>query len=203
MISSPVSAPPAPIVPGTGFEVTSYALALTPDLANKTISGREVITLRSTEEGLRQLDFSPNALIIDEATIENVYVNTRQMGGVLSFDLPRPLPQWHTVKLTIAYHGKPARGLATSVNALYSSFFACDWMVCLQDRFGDKSAFSLDLHAPAGIETLSVGALVSRRLLQDRSEIWSWRTPRRYSAYLYGFALAGFTGLAITSATPA
>lgn len=40
--------------PGTGFDVTSYELALTPDIANKTLAGRQTILLRSTVDGLRR-----------------------------------------------------------------------------------------------------------------------------------------------------
>jgi aminopeptidase N len=39
------------------------------------------------------------------------------------------------------------------------------------------------------MDTLSVGRLVSKRPGPDGSEIHSWRAPRPYSAYLYGFAI--------------
>ncbi|WP_107045573.1 M1 family aminopeptidase, partial [Sphingomonas sp. STIS6.2] len=72
-------------------------------------------------------------------------------------------------------------------------YFACDWMVCSQNKFGEKAAFSLDLRVPAGMTSLSVGSMVGRRPGPDGSEIHSWKAPRPYSAYLYGFALGRFT----------
>ncbi len=170
----------------------AYALGLTPDLAGKIVAGLEVITLRATADGMRRLDFSPNALVVDAAAVDGAPVTASHGDGALGFNLPAPLERGRTVTLTVSYHGKPARGLATSASALYTSYFACDWMVCLQDRFGDKADFALDLRMPAGLDTLSVGRLAGRRALPDGSVVWSWRTPRPYSAYLYGWAAGRF-----------
>jgi aminopeptidase N len=102
----------------------------------------------------------------------------------------------------VLYHGKPARGLtgagqsgsgqSGSGTSLYTSYFACDWMICLQDRFGDKAAFSAALHVPPGMETLSVGRRVARTPTPDGGEIHQWAAPRPYSAYLFGFAVGRF-----------
>ena len=192
MLAAPTAPPPAQAAPGAGFVVTSYALALTPDLANRTVAGREVLTLRVMNDGVRRLAFSPNALVVDQAALDGVPARTSHEGGALDFDLPAPLARGRTVTLMVSYHGRPARGLATSTSALYTSYFACDWMVCLQDRFGDKADFALDLRVPAGLDTLSVGTMTGRRTLPDGSVAWSWRTPRPYSAYLYGFAVGRF-----------
>lgn len=179
--------------PGDGFEVASYRLALTPDIQNRTVAGRERITLRATVDGVRRLNFSANALGIDSATLDGVALTHTMEGDVLGFDLPRPLRRGRTVKLELSYHGGPARGFAGSATTLYTSYFACDWMVCSQNKFGEKAAFSLDLRVPAGMTSLSVGNMIVRRLGPDGSEIHSWKAPRPYSAYLYGFAVGRFT----------
>lgn len=57
----------AATAPGDGFDVARYDLALTPDIQNRTVAGREVITLRVTGERLQRLSFSANALSIDSA----------------------------------------------------------------------------------------------------------------------------------------
>jgi aminopeptidase N len=175
--------------PGDGFEVASYRLALTPDMRNRTVAGRERITLRATVDGIRRLNFSANALAIDRATLDGVALTHTVEGDVLGFELPRPLRRGRTVKLELSYHGRPARGFAGSATTLYTSYFACDWMVCSQNKFGEKAAFSLDLRVPAGMTSLSVG----RRPERDGSDIHRWKAPRPYSAYLYGFAVGRFT----------
>jgi aminopeptidase N len=179
--------------PGDGFEVASYRLALTPDIQNRTVAGREAITLRVTVDGVRRLNFSANALAIDSATLDGVALAHTVEGNVLGFDLPRPLRRGHTVKLELSYHGRPARGFVSSATTLYTSYFACDWMVCSQNKFGEKATFSLDLRVPRGMTSLSVGSMTARRSGPDGSEIHRWKAPRPYSAYLYGFAMGRFT----------
>jgi len=179
--------------PGDEFEVASYRLALTPDIQNRTVAGREAITLRATVDGVRRLNFSANALAIDSATLDGVALAHTVEGDVLGFDLPRPLRRGLTVNLELSYHGRPARGFAGSATTLYTSYFACDWMVCSQNKFGEKAAFSLDLRVPRGMTSLSVGSMTARRPGPDGSEIHRWKAPRPYSAYLYGFAVGRFT----------
>lgn len=182
----------ADTTPGAGFDVTSYKLALTPDLQTRAVAGRETITFRVTADKLQRLSFSGNALSIDSAALDEVAVVPRAEGDVLSFALSKPLKRGQIAQLRLSYHGRPARGLAGSPSGLYTSYFACDWMVCLQNQFGDKADFSLDLRVPAGMDSLSVGRLVSKRPGPDASEIHSWKAPRPYSAYLYGFAIGRF-----------
>lgn len=179
--------------PGNGFAVARYSLALTPDIRAKTVAGRETITLHATTDGVRQLNFSANALTIDSAALDGVAIAHTVQGDVLSFDLPGPLRRGRTVKLQLSYHGRPAQGFAGSETTLYTSYFACDWMVCSQAKFGEKAAFSLDLRVPTGMASLSVGSMIARRLGPGGSEIHRWRAPRPYSAYLYGFAVGRFT----------
>ena len=179
--------------PGDGFEVVSYSLALTPDIGTKSVAGRETITLRATEDSIRRLNFSANALDIDSARLDGVALAQTVKGDVLAFDLPQPLQRGRTVKLELSYHGRPARGFAGSATTLYTSYFACDWMVCSQNKFGEKAAFSLDLRVQRGMTSLSVGSMIARRPGPDGSEIHSWKAPRPYSAYLYGFAVGRFT----------
>lgn len=178
--------------PGEGFDVTRYDLALTPNIQDRTVAGREVITLRATADRLQRLSFSSNALSIDTATIDGVPVVVRSQADGLHLDLAKPLARGRSVKLELTYHGRPARGLSGSATALYTSYFACDWMVCVQDRFGDKAAFSLALHVPAGLDTLSVGRRVARRTAPDGGEVHRWAAPRPYSAYLFGFVVGRF-----------
>jgi aminopeptidase N len=79
----------AAAAPGEGFDVTRYDLALTPDIPNGTVAGREVITLRVTQDGLQRLDFSGNGLTIDKATLDGVPVTARSEDDGLGFALGR------------------------------------------------------------------------------------------------------------------
>lgn len=112
--------------------------------------------------------------------------------GALEFQLAEPLERGRIVRLDISYHGRPARGLAGGRASLYTSYFACDWMICAQDQFGDKAAFTLELRVPANTTSLSVGQLVERRPGLDGGEVHRWEAPRPYSPYLFGFAMGRF-----------
>ncbi|MBT0668643.1 M1 family peptidase [Novosphingobium profundi] len=178
--------------PGQGFEVLSYDLALTPDIENASVAGHEVIRLRTTEDGVRQFVFTGNALDITQATLDGAPLAPGIESGSLIFRLPKALRRGLTATLDLTYQGHPARGLVRSETGLYTSYFACEWMICLQDQFGDKARLALALRVPKGMKTLSVGRLVSIQSGPDGSEVHIWRSPRPYSAYLYGFAVGRF-----------
>jgi len=189
----PVNAELAAAAPGEDFDVTRYDLALAPDIQSRSVAGRETITLRATRDGIRRLSFSRNALTIDKATLGGVALTVIHEGDMLAFDLPAPLPRGRTVRLELVYHGRPARGFSVSESTLYTSYFTCDWMVCAQDRFGDKAAFTLDLRVPAGLSALAAGRMVGRWTDPGGGEIQRWEPPRPYSAYLFGFAIGRFS----------
>lgn len=178
--------------PGDDFDVIGYALSLIPDMSSATISGRETITLRIVGDDVRRLRFSGNALIIDRAMLDGSPIRHSQTPDTLTFDLPHASRRGRIVRLALSYHGRPARGLVTSATSLYTSYFACDWMICRQDQFGDKAALSLDLRVPGGMDALAVGGRIAVRPGPGGSEIQSWKTPRPYSPYLYGFAIGRF-----------
>lgn len=190
---SSAKTPGADAIPGEGFDVVSYELDLTPDVRSGTVLGRQTITLRATRDGVRRLGFSANALYIDSATVKGAAVTIAATDGTLGFELPRSLPRGRTVRLELSYHGRPARGLVRSATSLYTSYFACDWMICPQNAFGDKAAFSLNLRVPAGMDTLSVGGMVAKRPAPSGTEVHSWKAPRPYSTYLFGFAVGRFS----------
>lgn len=176
------------IVPGDGFEVERYAVALRPDLATTMVSGTETVVLRVTSDRLDRLAFTPNALRIDAATVDGAPIQVASGQDGIVFSLPRPLRKGARVTLRFSLNGKPARGVTATAGAIYTSYFACDWMVCLQDAPGDKARLALDLVLPAGTESMAVGRLESTSALPGGLVLQRWRSTRPYSPYLYAFA---------------
>lgn len=181
----------AQAAPGDGFHVSRYAVSLRPDAITGTVSGTETL-IASADDRLSALTFSPNALTITGATIDGRSVEVRSARDGLTFALPHALARGQTVELRFHIDGKPARGVTTSGGGLYTSYFACDWMVCLQDAPGDKADFALDLDVPAGWTTVGVGRERAVQRLSDGLVRHRWRATRPYSAYLYGFAAGPF-----------
>lgn len=181
---------------GAGFEVERYALSLAPDLAAKAVTGSETITVRSLEDGLRSIVFSPNALVIDAAAVNGRPARVASDGSVIAIALPSPLARGRSAIVRLRYHGVPRRGVAVSGSAMYTSYFACDWMICLQDAPGDKAWFDLDLRVPAGTTSLASGRMIGEVRAGTGASTHRWRSTRPYSAYLFGFAVGRFTRVA-------
>ncbi|HEY0114660.1 MAG TPA: M1 family aminopeptidase, partial [Allosphingosinicella sp.] len=194
LISAPAAtAQPQPAAVGAGFEVERYAVTLTPDPARKSVTGTEVITVRSLGNGLRSVVFSPNALVIDSATVEGRATQVASDRSGISIALPSPLARGRSVDLILRYHGVPRRGVTATESSMYTSYFACDWMVCLQDAPGDKALFELDLRVPGGMTSLAAGHMVGQASAGGGAVTHRWRSARPYSSYLFGFAVGPFT----------
>lgn len=178
--------------PGAGFEVTSYAVTLTPDIGSRSVEGGEQIELRATADGVAALSFSPNALSVSDAMLDGKPISVSVSKAATSFLLLEPLVQGQTATLTFKMSGTPSRGLVSVPGGFYTSYFACDWMVCLQDTPGDKADFALDLVAADGLKSAGVGRLTAVDHGPDGRQIHRWRSTRAYSPYLFAFALGPF-----------
>ena len=186
-------AQPQPVaVVGAGFEVERYSLSLAPDPAARSVTGTETILVRSLSNGLRSIAFSPNALVIDGATANGRAAPVRSDASGIAVALPAPLARGASVTIRLRYHGVPRRGVTATAGSIYSSYFACDWMICLQDSPGDKAWFDLDLLVPKGMTSLAAGRLVGRTGAKGGAAVHRWRSTRPYSAYLFGFAVGRF-----------
>lgn len=183
----------APTLPGAGFEVEGYQLQLRPDLTTTALSGVQRIRLRSTSDHLTQLTFSPNALQVLSAELNGQPVTVTSTTDGITFALPSALAKGARASLTFKIVGVPAQGVVRAASGFYTSYFACDWMVCLQDSPGQKASFALDLFVPAGIDTLSIGAGLPQKVLPNGLVLHRWRATRPYSAYLFGFAVGTFS----------
>ena len=182
----------AETMPGEGFEVERYNVALRPDLRTAALSGIETITVRATDDRVARLAFSPNALRIDDATINGAPVAIVRDGNAIAFTLSSPLKQGDRATLRFRFGGTPARGVTAVPGGIYTSYFACDWMVCLQDAPGDKAHLLLDLFLPAGVVSVGVGRPEPAKAISAGLVRHRWRSERPYSPYLFAFAAGAF-----------
>ncbi len=187
------NARPAITALGKGFEVELYAVALRPDLTTRAVSGTETIIVRGTSDGVRQLAFTANALRISDATLNGTPAPVTSTKGGIVFTLPRVLRKGEKATLRFGINGTPARGLTAVSGGIYASYFACDWMVCLQDSPGDKARFDLDLFLPPEAVSIGVGRAKPTTPLRGGLVLHRWRSTRPYSPYLYAFAAGPFS----------
>ena len=194
---APACAEPLQLPPGQGFEVERYTVSLRPDLESTAITGTEIIAVRVTEDEVTRLTFSSNALRITAAELDGAPVAVSEGADGLVFSLPRPLSRGSAANLRFDFDGTPARGVTTVPGGLYTSYFACDWMVCLQDSPADKAFLALDLWLPHGLASQAVGDALPVQPAADGLSLHRWRSTRPTSPYLYAFAAGRFTRQAV------
>lgn len=185
--SAPVAGQVVPPPPGASIDVLRYGVALRPDLETSTVGGIETVRFIPKDD-MRTIEFSPNALEVVSAAIDNKPVDVSSTDKAVTFTSAQALPKGREATLRVIYRGLPKRGLAGKDGALYASYFACDWMFCLQNSPGDKAWFDLDLYLPKDAVSLGVGRKLSTVSAGDGLTVHSWRLARPYSPYLFGFA---------------
>lgn len=189
---SAATAPVVTVAPSMPIDVLRYTLDFRPDVASGSVAGRERIVLRVLVDA-PYIAFSANGLDVDTATMDGQPLAWTNDAEGLRFTPPAPLAAGSTVTLDITFSGMPRRGLTAQNGALYASYFACDWMVCLQDAPGDKAAFDLNLYLPAGAASQGIGNALPLRTLPDGMVLHRWRSTRDYSPYIYAFAAGQMT----------
>jgi aminopeptidase N len=197
--ASSAGAQPVTLAPGDGFEVERYDVALRPDLATTVVSGTETIVVRGTSDRVAQLAFTANALRIGEATVDGAPAEVSSTGDAIVFTLPQALRKGRKATVRFRFDGTPARGLTVVAGGLYAGYFACDWMVCLQDAPGDKAQLALDLFLPPGVQSVGAGRAGPTMTSGDALVVHRWRSTRPYSPYLYAFAAGPLPRQAIST----
>ena len=178
--------------PGEGFDVEHYRVELQPDLKSGEVTGKQTVVLRATQEGLAEIAFSPNALQIDPSAIASEGWTFVADEKAYRFLPPEPLAKGQAAVLFFTFSGTPARGTTLLDTGLYTGYFGCDWMVCLQDSPGDKATFALDLLVPPGTATLGPGNRIAVHPDRSGLERHSWGHPWPVSPYLFAFAAGDF-----------
>ena len=205
LVAARLSAAAASPASSTGdIDVLHYALTVTPDFGRRSISAESRISFKSQRDGLAEVRFSANSLTVNRATMRGEPVRVSRVSNEIVMTLPRPLARGQTATLTIAFHGVAARGLVFGARSVYTSYFTCDWMFCVQDRPGDKATIDLTVVVPKGMTSVGVGARSSVAPAAvgpgdpggpggpGDFEAHTSRGRGLYSSYVYGFAAGDF-----------
>ncbi len=185
--------------PVAAFRIERYQVEIAPDLSTRTITGSTTFQLTLPAGSRAELRFPLEALTVDAVTAGGAAIAFTHEGGVLAFSLSAG-PARRAV--TVRYHGVPARGLVWGARSVHTAFFSCGWMVCDQDRPGDRAPLALDVVAPRGLDVVASGREVSARALPDGRVRHAWRQDRPYPTYLFAFAVGAFTRVSLSSRSP-
>jgi hypothetical protein len=176
--SSPTLAGDAPAADDEcPVDVQHYDVSLNLDFDVKAIAAITKIEFvaRRRTSGLR---FSGTALSLDKVFMAGQSLPFDNDGSQLTIHLPRVLERGERAAVTIAAHGAPGRGLVFDGRLAYSNYWACEWMICVQDDFGDKASFRLTLELPNTASSFGPGRLISRKLLANGRVRQVWSEPR-------------------------
>lgn len=174
LLAACASVPSAREVHDDGYDMLEVHLDVTADFDAQSIVAEQSMRLRA-DVPLSELRFDANALSILSASLDGQAVHPRTEGQALIFTLPHTLRAGDRATLQIRYEGQPARGLVFGDGFFYTSYFACDWMVCELDRPGDKFMFDVRLH------------------LAEDARAFTAESSRPYPAYLQGFGGGALT----------
>ncbi len=195
--------------PRRRYHVLNYRIRLRLDEPQRSIAGAVTITLRPLAAGLRQLALDSSGLAITSVRLlapgTPQALRFQRRDPRLTIELPRAYAPSETLRLRIAYHGAPKRGLtflapgARSPNRpaeVWSYGWPTNnhyWFPCW-DYPNDKAASETIISVPAGQAVVSNGALVR----VERAAGWAtydWREPAPHSAYLVSIAAGRWTEL--------
>jgi aminopeptidase N len=192
LISPAAQADPSATRPAHTQDILSYRVALEPSLDRPWVRGREAIRFDPRSLGDGVLVFSANTLAILRVRINGRAAEAHKEGERLIIEAPSAFARKKTATLEIEFEGAPARGYSVSGGAIVTTYFACDWMICAQEDFGDKATMALDLVLPRRMETIGPGVLAAAGTRRDGKFHALWTDERPRSAYLYAFAVGPF-----------
>jgi aminopeptidase N len=175
------------------FDVINYNLRLEPDVANKSLTGKERIKFVSRTATLTQIEFNCGELTIDSVKENNIARKFVRADRKLIISLDRPARLNETRELEIEYHGTPRRGIRffPDRQQVYTIFSTSQWMVCV-DGPDDRATFSFDLILPANLTGVANGRLANKRQLPNNKISWEWRQDSTIPTYVFGFSIGNF-----------
>lgn len=185
--------------PARGFDVVHYEVRLDPDLANKTLRGRETIRLRLTQPGLRELAFDAGGLTIDTAQRDGGPQEFRKEGKQLKLALPEGLQAGAELALHFDYHGAPTHGLEfhPEEKQVYTIFSTSEWMVAI-DAPDERATLELAVRFPASFKAIGHGKARVERSGKDH-RLFRWTQTEPVPSFVYGFAAGEFASIASSS----
>jgi aminopeptidase N len=174
------------------FDIERYDVIVRPDVAEKSMEGSTRITLRALRDGIGHIDLTANAMRFARIC-GGALVSETPNDGLWRIDLDHVLRKGERTTVDFDYSGKPLRGLIFEGDIVYTSYFTCDWMICAQDRPGDKAAFKLTLDIAKDAMSFGPGRYLGLSPTRGTPTRQVWEETKVYPAHTFGFAAGKFT----------
>jgi aminopeptidase N len=178
------------------FDVLHYDAQVEPNIANKTVTGKVLISLISRVDDLTRIEFDCGELAIDAVREKGQARKFERSGRLLEVSLPHPAKANEKREIEIEYHGAPRRGIRffPEREQVYTVFSTSQWLVCV-DAPDDRATLRLNLIVKEGFETVANGKLSSRHSLTGNRIAFEWRQSKPVPTYTFGFAVGRFYSL--------
>jgi len=175
-----------------GPDIIDFHVSLTPDVDAGTVFGVQKITVSLSESTDHIVSFTSGALTVLEMSVNGDLVDIQTVDGEIVVPLAPASEPDRLVEIVATYFSQPDRGYSIGESGVYTEYFACDWMICQQENFGDKATVTLELNLPAKMESVGPGSLVESMWLPNGLHRSTWRSDVAYPPYIYAFAFGNF-----------
>lgn len=185
---------PPPAEPLPGVDVRHYDVALRLDPASGALSGRARLDVRLLDT-LSVLPLAFGTLTLDTVLVDGVPVAADRGRGGVRIPLP---PGRDSVRVTLVYHGTPARGVRRAWHRGRPVLVSEGWPDAargwLPGRYhpSDPATFTLALTLPPGQPAVASGTPAGCDALPEAVRC-RWRLDSPAPPYTFAFAVGGFT----------
>jgi len=178
------------------FDVIHYEAEIEPDIANKSIKGKERIRFLAGKDNLAAIDLDCGELTIDTVFEQGSALRFVVKDRRLLISLARPAKSKEKREIELNYHGAPKRGIRffPEQQQVYTVFSTSQWLVCV-DAPDDRATVRLTLILPAALGNVANGQLVRTRKLPDGRMASEWLQQNPVPTYTFGFAVGPFHSL--------
>jgi len=193
LFTSPQRTFQAPQSQQPSFEVIDYNLRLEPDIANKSLVGKESIKFVARTANLMQVEFNCGELTIDSVKESGVARKFVRKDRKLTISLDKPAKLNEAREFEIEYHGTPRRGIRffPERQQVYTIFSTSQWMVCV-DEPDDRATFLLSLILPAKLTAVGNGSPTPPSSLPNGKMEHTFVQRYPIPTYVFGFVIGNF-----------
>lgn len=175
------------------IDVLHYQASVEPTLVDKSIKGQVTIRFRVLGKTSQIIAFNCGSLQVDQVTIDNQAVPYQTEKKRLLITLsPHHITQAE-IEVNIQYQGYPKQGIVFFPDSreVTTVFSTSQWLVC-KDAIDDKATLDMEIVAPADLQVVSNGQLISKKKLDQQKTAHHWQQAEAVPSYIFGFAVGPF-----------
>jgi aminopeptidase N len=183
------------------FDVEHYALDLAIDPAARSLQGLCTVRVHARDADLLDLSFDLEGLRVSSVRdVRGAELRFEQRAGRVEFALGQPQRRGDTAEYTLAYGGKPSKGLwfvadsAGTPTQVFTQGECQDarwWFPCIDEPW-ERATSELRVTLPAGWTAVAAGERIEHTESPGRV-IERWRMDTPHPAYLMTLVAGEFT----------